>query len=114
MKLTLNEMINYAKEIIRLSNEVRTVRSEDDVDTGKAAEIKFILYNDWCGRFESLELAKYTLKAIYMHKDEWSTDDEEYLSSALEEQPMKDDAIYDLEATMLCILHNVKSDVEYF
>lgn len=114
MKLSLNEMIKFAKEIISLSNEIRTVRNKDDVNTSKAAEIKFILYNDWCGRFESLELAKYTLKAIYMHKDEWSTDDEEYLSSVLEGHPMKDDAIYDLEATMLCILYNVKSDVEYF
>ena len=114
MKLSLNEMIKFAKEIISLSNEIRTVRNEDDVNTSKAAEIKFILYNDWCGRFESLELAKYTLKAIYMHKDEWSTDDEEYLSGILEEQPMKDNAIYDLEATMLCILYNVECDVEYF
>ena len=114
MKLSLNEMIKFAKEIISLSNEIRTVRSEDDVNTSKAAEIKFILYNDWCGRFESLELAKYTLKAIYMHKDEWSTDDELYLSDILEKHLTKDDAIYDLEATMLCILYNVKSDVEYF
>ena len=114
MKLSLNEMIKFAKEVISLSNKARTVRNKDEVDNSKAAEIKFILYNDWCDRFESVELAKYTLRGIVAHKDEWSKDDELYLSSILEEQPTKDDAIYDLEATMLCILYYTKSDVEYF
>lgn len=114
MKLSLEEVEKYANEIIKLSNEARTVRNKDEVDGSRAAEIKSILYSDWCSRFESLALAKYAFKAIYMHKDEWSTDDEFYLSEVLEKHSTKDDVIYDLEATILCILDSVKSDIEYF
>lgn len=114
MKISLNEMVEYGKEVISLSNKVKTARNKDEVDNSRAIEIKSILYNDWCSRFESLELAKYTFKAIYMHKDEWSTDDEYYLSEIIEKHLTKDDIIYDLEATMLCILYYAKSDVEYF
>ena len=113
-KITLEEMVEYAKEIIKLSSKVRSVKDKDNIDNIRSAEIKSILYNDWCKRFESLNLAKFALQAIIADKDEWGRDDAIYLKDILDEVPMKDDAIYDLEATMLCILHHIESDVEYF
>ena len=113
-KITLEEMKEYAKEIIKLSSKVSTVRNKDEVDASRAVEIKSILYNDWCNRFESLELAKFSLQAIIADKDEWCRDDSDFLQDILDEVPMKDDVIYDLEATMLSILYGTKSDIEYF
>ena len=113
-KLTLEEMKEYAKEIIKLSGKVRTIKDKDNIDNIMSAEIKSILYNDWCKRFESLELAKFSLQAIIADKDEWCRDDSDFLQGILDEVPMKDDAIYDLEATMLSILYGIRSDIEYF
>lgn len=112
-KLTLKEITDYAKDVIELTNKVYTVKGIDTINTEKASELKCILYNDWCKRFESLNLAKFALKAILADKDEWCRDDEIFLKDILEEHPMKDDTIYDLEATMLAILKYVDDDLEY-
>ena len=54
------------------------------------------------------------MQAIIADKDEWCRDDSDFLQDILDEVPMKDDAVYDLEATMLCMLYGTKSDIEYF
>lgn len=113
-KITLKEMIDYANDVIELTNKVYSVKNTDVVNTEKASELKCILYNDWCKRFESLNLAKFALKAILADKDEWCRDDEIFLKDILEEHPMKDDVIYDLEATMLAILKCIDDDLEYY
>lgn len=113
-KITLKEMVDYAKEIVKLCNTVETVKSDEEIELRKKSELKMILFSDWCKRFESKELAKFALNAIISDKDEWGRDDSEFLEDILGEVPMKNDAIYDLEATMLTILYYVHDDAEYF
>ena len=114
-KITLKEMTDYAKDVRYYCKHEYSFSDDEKAEMDmKMCELKCILYNDWCKRFESLNLAKFALKAILADKDEWGRDDAVFLKDILEEYPMKDDAIYDLEATMLCILNHIESDVEYF
>lgn len=112
-KITLKEMTDYTKDVIKFSETKRETANTKEYEA-RMSELKCILYNDWCKRFESLNLAKFTLKAILADKDEWGRDDALYLKDILDEHTMKDDAIYDLEATMLAILKCIDDDLEYY
>ena len=112
-KITLKEMTDYAKDVIKFSETKRETANTEEYEA-RMSELKCILYNDWCKRFESLNLAKFTLKAILADKDEWGRDDDFYLKDIIEENPIKNDAIYDLEATMLAILVFVDDDLKYY
>ena len=114
-KITLKEMIDYANDVRYYYKHEYSFSNEEKAEMNtKMCELKCILYNDWCKRFESLNLAKFTLKAILADKDEWGRDDAIFLKDILEEYPMKDDTIYDLEATMLCILQYIDDDLKYY
>lgn len=115
MKLSLEEMIEYSKEVVYYyRNKYNLSNDEKDTMVTRTREIKSKLYDDWCKRFDSVELAKFCLRAILADKDEWSRDDSIYLKEILDEVPMKDNAIYDLEATMLSILQLRHTDIKYF
>lgn len=114
-KITLKEMTDYAKDVRHYYKHEYSFSGDEKVEMDmKMRELKCILYNDWCKRFESLNLAKFALKAILADKDEWGRDDAIFLKDILEEYPVKDDAIYDLEATMLCILQYIGDDLKYY
>lgn len=116
MKLSLEEMIEYSKEVVYYyRNKYNLSDDEKNTMITRTREIKSKLYDDWCKRFDSVELAKFCLRAVLADKDEWSRDDEIYL----EELPNKDidtryDILYDLEATMLSILQLRHTDIKYF
>jgi hypothetical protein len=115
MKLSLEEMIEYSKEVVYYYRNEYNLSNEEKTEMAtKMRELKSKLYDDWCKRFDSVELAKFCLRAILADKDEWSRDDEIYLEEILDEVPMDDDAIYDLEATMLSILQLRHTDIKYF
>lgn len=111
-KISLEEMIKYAEEVIGLADSVCTVKNENEVDCKRASEIKRVIYDDWCSRFESLALAKYTLRGIIAHKDEYWEDDTTYLEEVLKYR--KDDTIYELEATILAVLNYTNDDIKYY
>ena len=114
-KISLEEMIECSKEVVYYyRNEYSLSNDEKITMVTKMRELKSKLYDDWCKRFDSIELAKFCLRAVLADKDEWSRDDEIYLEEILDEVPMDDDAIYDLEATMLSILYYRHTDIKYF
>lgn len=114
-KISLEEMIKYSKEVVYYyRNKYNLSDDEKDTMVTRTRELKSKLYNDWCKRFDSIELAKFCLRAILADKDEWSRDDEIYLEEILDESPMDSDAIYDLEATVLSILYYRHTDIKYF
>lgn len=114
-KISLEEMIEHANVVRYYYKHEYGFSSDEAAEmTTKIRELKSKLYDDWCGRFESLALAKFTLKAVLADKDEWGRDDSIYLKEILDEVPMKDNAIYDLEATMLSILQLRHTDIKYF
>lgn len=114
-KISLEEMIKCSKEVVYYyRNKYNLSNDEKDTMVTRTRELKSKLYNDWCKRFDSIELAKFCLRAILADKDEWSRDDEIYLEEILDESPMDSDAIYDLEATVLSILYYRHTDIKYF
>ena len=114
-KISLEEMIEYGKEVVYYyKNRYNLSSDEKNTMATRTRELKSKLYDDWCKRFDSIELAKFCLRAILADKDEWSRDDEIYLEEILDESPMDSDAIYDLEATMLSILYYRHTDIKYF
>lgn len=116
MKLSLEEMIEYSKEIVYYyRNKYNLSSDEKDTMITRTREIKSKLYDDWCKRFDSVELAKFCLRAILADKDEWSRDDEIYLEELLNKDiDTRYDIVYDLEATMLSVLQLRHTDIKYF
>lgn len=115
-KITLEEMIEYSKEVVYYYRN-RYNLSDDEKNTmaTRTRELKSKLYDDWCKRFDSVELAKFCLRAILADKDEWSRDDEIYLEELLNKDiDTRYDILYDLEATMLSILQLRHTDIKYF
>ena len=115
-KITLEEMIEYSKEVVYYyRNKYNLSNDEKDTMVTRTREIKSKLYDDWCKRFDSVELAKFCLRAILADKDEWSRDDEIYLEELLNKDiDTRYDILYDLEATMLSILQLRHTDIKYF
>nr|DAN71896.1 MAG TPA: hypothetical protein [Caudoviricetes sp.] len=115
-KITLEEMIEYSKEVVYYyRNKYNLSNDEKDTMVTRTREIKSKLYDDWCKRFDSVELAKFCLRAILADKDEWSRDDEIYLEELLNKDThTRYDIVYDLEATMLSILQLRHTDIKYF
>lgn len=115
-KITLEEMIEYSKEVVYYyRNKYNLSNDEKDTMVTRTRELKSKLYNDWCKRFDSIELAKFCLRAILADKDEWSRDDEIYLEELLNKDiDTRYDILYDLEATMLSILQLRHTDIKYF
>lgn len=115
-KITLEEMIEYSKEIVYYyRNKYNLSNNEKDTMATRTREIKSKLYDDWCKRFDSVELAKFCLRAVLADKDEWSRDDERYLEELLNTDVHTIyDIVYDLEATMLSILQLRHTDIKYF
>jgi hypothetical protein len=116
MKLSLEEMIEYSKEIVYYyRNKYNLSSDEKDTMVTRTRELKSKLYDDWCKRFDSIELAKFCLRAVLADKDEWSRDDEIYLEELLNKDiDTRYDILYDLEATMLSILQLRHTDIKYF
>lgn len=115
MKLSLEEMIGYSKEVVYYyRNEYNLSKEEKTEMATKMRELKAKLYDDWCKRFDTTELAKFCLRAVIADKCEYSRDDEIYLEEILDESTMDSDAIYDLEATMLSILYYRHTDIKYY
>lgn len=115
-RITLEEMIEYSKEVVYYyRNKYNLSNDEKDTMVTRTRELKSKLYNDWCKRFDSIELAKFCLRAILADKDEWSRDDEIYLEELLNKDiDTRYDILYDLEATMLSILQLRHTDIKYF
>lgn len=115
-KITLEEMIEYSKEVVYYyRNKYNLSDDEKNAMATRTREIKSKLYDDWCKRFDSVELAKFCLRAILADKDEWSRDDEIYLEELLNKDiDTRYDILYDLEATMLSILQLRHTDIKYF
>ena len=115
-KISLEEMIEYSKEVVYYyRNKYNLSNDEKDTMVTRTRELKSKLYNDWCKRFDSIELAKFCLRAILADKDEWSRDDEIYLEELLNKDiDTRYDIVYDLEATMLSILQLRHTDIKYF
>ena len=115
-KISLEEMIEYSKEIVYYyRNKYNLSSDEKDTMATRTREIKSKLYDDWCKRFDSIELAKFCLRAVLADKDEWSRDDEIYLEELLNKDiDTRYDILYDLEATMLSILQLRHTDIKYF
>ena len=115
-KISLEEMIEYSKEVVYYyRNKYNLSNDEKDTMVTRTCELKSKLYNDWCKRFDSIELAKFCLRAILADKDEWSRDDEIYLEELLNKDiDTRYDILYDLEATMLSILQLRHTDIKYF
>lgn len=115
-KISLEEMIEYSKEVVYYyRNKYNLSNDEKDTMATRTREIKSKLYDDWCKRFDSVELAKFCLRAILADKDEWSRDDEIYLEELLNKDiDIRYDILYDLEATMLSILQLRHTDIKYF
>lgn len=115
-KISLEEMIEYSKEVVYYyRNKYNLSNDEKDTMVTRTRELKSKLYNDWCKRFDSIELAKFCLRAILADKDEWSRDDEIYLEELLNKDiDTRYDILYDLEATMLSILQLRHTDIKYF
>ena len=114
-KMSLEEMIEYSKEVVYYYRNEYSLSNEEKITMAtKMRELKSKLYDDWCKRFDSVELAKFCLRAVIADKCEYSRDDEIYLEEILDESPMDSDAIYDLEATMLSILYYRHADIKYF
>ena len=116
MKLSLEEMIEYSKEVVYYYRNKYNLSDDEKVAMAtRTREIKSKLYDDWCKRFDSVELAKFCLRAILADKDEWSRDDEIYLEELLNKDiDTRYDILYDLEATMLSILQLRHTDIKYF
>lgn len=115
MKLSLEEMMEYSKEVVYYyRNKYNLSDDEKNTMVARTREIKSKLYDDWCKRFDSVELAKFCLRAILADKDEWSRDDEIYLEELLNNVHARYDIVYDLEATMLSILQLRHTDIKYF
>lgn len=114
-KITLEEMMEYSKEVVYYyRNKYNLSDDEKNTMATRTREIKSKLYDDWCKRFDSVELAKFCLRAILADKDEWSRDDEIYLEELLNNVHARYDIVYDLEATMLSILQLRHTDIKYF
>lgn len=115
-KISLEEMIEYSKEVVYYyRNKYNLSNDEKDTMVTRTRELKSKLYDDWCKRFDSVELAKFCLRAILADKDEWSRDDEIYLEELLNKDiDTRYDILYDLEATMLSILQLRHTDIKYF
>ena len=115
-KISLEEMIEYSKEVVYYyRNKYNLSSDEKDTMVARTREIKSKLYDDWCKRFDSVELAKFCLRAILADKDEWSRDDEIYLEELLNKDiDTRYDIVYDLEATMLSVLQLRHTDIKYF
>lgn len=115
-KITLEEMIEYSKEVVYYyRNKYNLSDDEKNTMATRTREIKSKLYDDWCKRFDSVELAKFSLRAVLADKDEWSRDDEIYLEELLNKDiDTRYDILYDLEATMLSILQLRHTDIKYF
>lgn len=115
-KISLEEMIEYSKEVVHYyRNKYNLSDDEKNTMATRTREIKSKLYDDWCKRFDSVELAKFCLRAILADKDEWSRDDEIYLEELLNKDiDTRYDIVYDLEATMLSILQLRHTDIKYF
>lgn len=114
-KISLEEMIEYSKEIVYYyRNKYNLSSDEKDIMVTRTRELKSKLYDDWCKRFDSAELAKFCLRAILADKDEWSRDDEIYLEELNKDIHTRYDILYDLEATMLSILQLRHTDIKYF
>lgn len=115
-KISLEEMIEYSKEVVYYyRNKYNLSDDEKNIMATRTREIKSKLYDDWCKRFDSVELAKFCLRAILADKDEWSRDDEIYLEELLNKDiDTRYDIVYDLEATMLSILQLRHTDIKYF
>lgn len=116
MKLSLEEMMEYSKEVVYYyRNKYNLSDDEKNTMATRTRELKGKLYDDWCKRFDSVELAKFCLRAILADKDEWSRDDEIYLEELLNiDVHTRYDIVYDLEATMLSILQLRHTDIKYF
>ena len=115
-KISLEEMIKCSKEVVYYyRNKYNLSDDEKNTMATSTREIKSKLYDDWCKRFDSVELAKFCLRAILADKDEWSRDDEIYLEELLNtDVHTRYDIVYDLEATMLSILQLRHTDIKYF
>lgn len=115
-KISLEEMIEYSKEVVYYyRNKYNLSDDEKNTMATRTREIKSKLYDDWCKRFDSVELAKFSLRAVLADKDEWSRDDEIYLEELLNKDiDTRYDILYDLEATMLSILQLRHTDIKYF
>lgn len=115
-KISLEEMIEYSKEVVYYyRNKYNLSDDEKNTMATRTREIKSKLYDDWCKRFDSVELAKFSLRAVLADKDEWSRDDEIYLEELLNKDiDIRYDILYDLEATMLSILQLRHTDIKYF
>ena len=115
-KISLEEMIEYSKEVVYYyRNKYNLSDDEKNIMATRTREIKSKLYDDWCKRFDSVELAKFCLRAILADKDEWSRDDEIYLEELLNKDiDTRYDIVYDLEATMLSVLQLRHTDIKYF
>lgn len=115
-KISLEEIIEYSKEIVYYyRNKYNLSSDEKDIMVTRTRELKSKLYDDWCKRFDSVELAKFCLRAILADKDEWSRDDEIYLEELINTDiHTRYDIVYDLEATMLSILQLRHTDIKYF
>lgn len=116
MKISLEEIIEYSKEVVYYyRNEYSLSNDEKNTMVTKMRELKSKLYDDWCSRFDSIELAKFCLRAVLADKDEWSRDDEIFLEELLNKDiHTRYDILYDLEATMLAILYLRHTDIKYF
>ena len=115
-KISLEEMIEYSKEVVYYyRNKYNLSDDEKNTMITRTREIKSKLYDDWCKRFDSVELAKFCLRAVLADKDECSRDDEIYLEELLNKDiDTRYDILYDLEATMLSILQLRHTDIKYF
>lgn len=62
-KITLKEMTDYANDVRYYYKREYSFSGDEKVEMDmKMRELKCILYNDWCKRFESLNLAKFALR----------------------------------------------------
>ena len=115
-KISLEEMIKCSKEVVYYYRNEYSLSNDEKAEMAtKMRELKAKLYDDWCKRFDSVELAKFCLRAILADKDEWSRDDEIYLEELLNKDiDTRYDILYDLEATMLSILQLRHTDIKYF
>ena len=114
MKLSLEEVEKYAEEVVYYyRNKYNLSDDEKNTMATRTREIKSKLYDDWCKRFDIVELAKFCLRAILADKDEWGRDDEIYLEELLNKDiDTRYDILYDLEATMLSILQLRHTDIK--
>lgn len=114
-KISLEEMIKCSKEVVYYYRNEYSLSNDEKAEMAtKMRELKAKLYDDWCKRFDTIELAKFCLRAVIADKCEYSRDDEIYLEEILDESPMDSDVIYDLEATVLSILYYRHTDIKYF